>query len=262
VGDVLDPPGAAAQQEDVADPRLVDHLLVELADAGALVADQEDAEHAAVGMVPPAGDGQPLRTRSPGERAGHAVPGDARPQLGEVVAGVAAGQHVQHRLEARLRQRRERAARRHDRRQVVDLPALQRAHRDDLLGQHVERVARVGGRLDAAVDHPLGDDRALHEVAAVLRQDDPAADAPDLVAGAADALQAAGDRRAATRPARRGRPRPCRCRARGWRSRRRPAAAGLQRLLDRATAARGRPSRGGARAISTMPGASAAVPLP
>jgi hypothetical protein len=64
VRDVLDPPGARAEQEDVADPRLVDHLLVELADPRALVADQEDAEHAAVGIGAAAGDGEPLRTRA------------------------------------------------------------------------------------------------------------------------------------------------------------------------------------------------------
>ena len=63
VGDVLDPPGRRAEQEDVADPRLVDHLLVELADppsAGALGAHEEDAEQAAVGDRAAAGDRQPL----------------------------------------------------------------------------------------------------------------------------------------------------------------------------------------------------------
>ena len=43
VGDVLDPPGRGAEGEDVADPRLVDHLLVELAHpaTGALAGGQE-----------------------------------------------------------------------------------------------------------------------------------------------------------------------------------------------------------------------------
>ena len=63
VGDVLDPPGRRAEQEDVADPGLVDHLLVELADpaAAALGAGEEDAEQPAVGDGAAAGDGQPLR---------------------------------------------------------------------------------------------------------------------------------------------------------------------------------------------------------
>jgi hypothetical protein len=38
-----------------------------------------------------------------------------------------------------------------------------------MLGQHVERVAGVAGRLDVAVVHPPGDHGGLHEVAAVLR---------------------------------------------------------------------------------------------
>ena len=63
VGDVLDAPGRRAEQEHVADPRLVDHLLVELADAAAraLAGGEEDAEQAAVGDGAAAGDGEPLR---------------------------------------------------------------------------------------------------------------------------------------------------------------------------------------------------------
>src|SRR5690606_2804116 len=45
VGDLLDAPAAGPQGEDVADPRLVDHLLVELADPAARsLADEVDAE--------------------------------------------------------------------------------------------------------------------------------------------------------------------------------------------------------------------------
>ncbi len=47
VGDVLDPPTGGAEREHVADPRLVDHLLVELADSrGTLGAGEEHAEQA------------------------------------------------------------------------------------------------------------------------------------------------------------------------------------------------------------------------
>ena len=66
VGDVLDPPAGRAEREDVADPGLVDHLLVELADplARALAADEEDAEQPAVGDGAAAGDGEPLGARA------------------------------------------------------------------------------------------------------------------------------------------------------------------------------------------------------
>ena len=48
--DLLDPPGGRPQSENVADPRFVDHLLVQLAHSAPtlLVRGQEDPEHAAV----------------------------------------------------------------------------------------------------------------------------------------------------------------------------------------------------------------------
>ncbi len=78
VGDVLDPPAGGAEREDVADARLVDHLLVELADplAGPLGAHEEDAEEAAVGDRAAAGHREALGARSAGEGAGDAVPDD------------------------------------------------------------------------------------------------------------------------------------------------------------------------------------------
>ena len=63
---------------------------------------------------------------------------------------------------------------------------------DDLLGEHVERVAQETGVLDLPGDHPPGDDRRLEEVATMLRVDRAPARLADLVAGPADALQAAG----------------------------------------------------------------------
>ena len=52
-------------------------------------------------------------------------------------------------------------------------------------------------RLDRALVHPPGDDGALEQVAAVLREDHALARRADLVAGPADALEAAGDARRA-----------------------------------------------------------------
>ena len=62
--DLLDPPGGRAEQERLARARLVDHLLVELADAAAV--GQRDREQAAVGDRAGVGDGElraPLRAR-------------------------------------------------------------------------------------------------------------------------------------------------------------------------------------------------------
>ena len=73
-----------------------------------------------------------------------AVPGDAGAQLGELVAGVAAGEHVEHRLEHRPGERGVRGRPADQGEHVVDGPLVERAHRDDLLGEHVERGVRAG----------------------------------------------------------------------------------------------------------------------
>ena len=77
-----------------------------------------------------------------------------------------------------------------------DAPArrLRRHVGDDLLGQHVERVAQVARVLDLAVEHPPGDDRRFQQVAAVLGVDRALARLAHLVPGTTDALQAAAHR--------------------------------------------------------------------
>src|SRR5205823_1536821 len=55
--DLLDPPRRGAEQERLAGPRLVHHLLVELTDATTPV-DEEDAEEATVGNRPGVRDGE------------------------------------------------------------------------------------------------------------------------------------------------------------------------------------------------------------
>ena len=87
------------------------------------------------------------------------------------------------------------AARRIAREQLVDVPVVHRRHRHDLLRDDVERVAGIAGRFDRAVVHRLRDGGAGDQIAAELREDDAFADGVRLVAAAADALQAAGDRR-------------------------------------------------------------------
>ncbi len=78
--------------------------------------------------------------------------------------------------------------------QLVDRDLLVGADRHDLLGEDVEWVARDHRLLDRARAHALGDDRRLEQVGAELREDPPARDGAELVAGATDPLQAARDR--------------------------------------------------------------------
>src|SRR5690242_11629136 len=81
--DLLDPPRRGTEQERLAGPRLVDHLLVELADPAAAV-DQEHAEEAAVGDRAGVRDGEPARAVPRTDRAARAVPDDARAELCEL----------------------------------------------------------------------------------------------------------------------------------------------------------------------------------
>ena len=199
-GDVLDPPRAGAEHEHVTDPRLVHHLLVELTDpvgvaALALRPGQEHAEQAAVGDGAAAGDGEPLRARPAVQGVGGAVPDQPGPQLGELLAGVAAGQHVEHGLQHRPGEATERRRPADHLLQRADFPVVHRDHGDDLLGEDVERVARDAQFLDRPVPHPLGDHRRLHQVALVFREEHAAGDIADVVAGPAGALQAARHRR-------------------------------------------------------------------
>ena len=195
VRDVLDAPGRRAEGEDVPDTGLVHHLLVELAHPRGLLAHQEDAEEPTVGDGAPAGDGQPLGPRSAREHAGLTVPDEPGAQLGELVAGEAARQQVEDRVEGRHRERRERVRPADEREKVVDLPVVHRDHRDHLLCQHVQRVARNGQGLDPAGAHSLDGDGARHEVAAVLREHDTAGHGPHLVPRTPHTLQATGHRR-------------------------------------------------------------------
>ena len=76
----------------------------------------------------------------------------------------------------------------------VELPLAVGDHRDEVLGEHVEGIARDDRLLDLAGAHPPGDDRALEQVGAELREDSPLRDLAHLVSGPADALHAARDR--------------------------------------------------------------------
>src|SRR5690606_26264016 len=124
-----------------------------------------------------------------------AVPHDAGPQLGEVLARVAAGEHVEDGVEGGVAEGLERGAATDQRGELVDGPVLDGEHGDDLLGEDVEGVGDDVQRLDRALLGPYRGDGCGEEVAAVGGQDDAAGQRPDLVPGAADALEGGGDRR-------------------------------------------------------------------
>ncbi|CNI86824.1 Uncharacterised protein [Mycobacterium tuberculosis] len=102
-------PATRAEGDDLACAGFVHHFFVELTHAlGAalfIAANQVDGEEAAVGNRAAAGDGEALRTGTTLNTAGGsllgggAVPDDARAQFGELVGGVASGEHLEHGVE-------------------------------------------------------------------------------------------------------------------------------------------------------------------
>ncbi len=146
-------------------------------------------------MVPPLRIGDQPRVPPRRQPVGGAIPGQARPQIGELVGRVAPGQHVQDGHQHVARERRVRVG-------ALDQP-LQRRHAqplllgdarhdgDDLLGQNVQRVARHARRLDGPLGHAARDHRRLQQIGAMLGEDAADASRAHLVAGAPDALQPA-----------------------------------------------------------------------
>ena len=92
--DVLDTPCAGTQNERLARPTLVDHLLIQLAHPRAI--GQEHPEGSTIGDGATAHDGQPLAAVAGTQRTRDAVPHQSRAQLVELLAGVAAREQVEH----------------------------------------------------------------------------------------------------------------------------------------------------------------------
>ena len=184
VGDLLDAPGRRAEEEGLADAALEHHLFVELADARAraVLAGEEDTVQAAIGNRAAVGHGDAARTLTRGDHVLEPVPRQPRPQVGEVVRRIAARQHVEHALERAAGELGERRGAAHGVEEAIDRPLIERHHRDDLLRQDVERVARIPRALDLRLVHRARDGRARDQIAAELGHDDAAARLADRVA--------------------------------------------------------------------------------
>ena len=151
-----------------------------------------DAEQAAVGDRPGVGDRELAGALAAADGALGPIPDEPRAELGEALGRVAAVEHVEHVLELLAAQLRVGLGGGDHALDLVDLPLLVGDHRDDVLGEHVERVARDHRLLDLAGAHPLGDDRALEQVGAELGEDPALGDGAELVSGAADPLDPPG----------------------------------------------------------------------
>src|SRR5256712_344652 len=161
LGDLLDPPAGSAEDEHVALSRLEDHLFIQLAHAPLLAASglsglQEHAIEAAIRNGSGVRDRHARRPLASAQRARDPVPGEARTQLGELVRRIPAREHVEHALERAAGEIREGCGAPHQRVHLVHLVHAVRRVRDDLLGEHVERVAGIERLLHLACGHAPG----------------------------------------------------------------------------------------------------------
>jgi hypothetical protein len=193
VRDLLDTPRAGAEEEGLALAALEDHLLVQLAHPPMppRLPGDEDGIEAAVGDGATVGDGDGAGALSRVQGGGQTVPGDARPEVGELVGGIAPGEHVEHALEQRSRELGEGRRPPHQPLQPLHRPVLDRHHGHHLLRQDVERVPGIGDGLHLSLAHPRGKSRAGEQVAPVLRQDHALRRRVEVMAGAPDTLERA-----------------------------------------------------------------------
>ena len=192
-GDVLDAPARRAEGKHVAHARLVDHLLVQLADAaGCFVVgtEQEHAEHAAVRDRARVRHRHALRARPGFQR--RALQNGAGPKLREVGRRVDPSDQVDHGVENFARQVPVGPGAAHSVEPIVYVKVLERDRGDRLLREHVQRAARGVQLLDRALAHPRHRHRSLHQVGAVLGVEAALRDRAHGVPGAADTLQPRG----------------------------------------------------------------------
>jgi len=197
-GDLLDAPAGRPEGEDIADPRLVDHLLVEFAHSASGVragadlfgaAREVDRIVAAIRDRPAAGGDQLPGAGPCRQHPGGGIAGQPGPQLGELLAGISPAQHVDHRIESCPRQFPIRIGPPDQIEQLIGSPRRTQTDRYQLLRQDIQRIAQPRERLDECLLHALHDGGAFQQIAARGRKEDPAAGRSDAVARPADALQ-------------------------------------------------------------------------
>ena len=141
---LLDAPDPGAEGEGVPHRALPDELLVQLAQAGAVLGPQvvvAAVRDRAAGHVD-----EPSAAPAGAHRALHPVHGQARRELADPAVGVAAGEHLEHQVEVAARQVAVGPRGAQDGVELLQVPGLGDGHRQDHLGEHVERRSHRPGR--------------------------------------------------------------------------------------------------------------------
>ncbi len=198
VGDLFCAPRTGAEQEHFSLAQFEDHLFVELTHAAAalrpFLAGQEYAVQTAIRDRACVGDREPQRERARSQAAAHAVPDQAWPQIRELIARIPSREHIEHPVEGRAWQLGEGRGLPHRAIQMVDVVGLDRAHGDQLLSQHIQRVSWVKGGLDPALQHAARGRSGRQQIGLVLRHQHALRGAAHMMMSASDALQSRGDR--------------------------------------------------------------------
>ncbi len=213
--DAFHPPGVGPQQKRIADPALVDELLVQLADprpvtgVGGVLAGIGDGaavdeghllaarqgEQAVVNAVPArtrlqSGQGLPPTPALPHKGGGRAGVGGAILRIREAIT---AGDHLQRGLEGVRRQVAVGIGPADHRIQLRHIPIVHRGAGDELLGQHVETVDRHADFLDAAGRHLASQHGLFEQIGLRFRNEPALALLADQMPRPTDALKGAGD---------------------------------------------------------------------
>ena len=190
--DRLDPPGRRPQHERLADPPLQDKLLVQLAEPGTILAEEEGIL-AGVGDRPAAGQGQSGRAGQGAQAVPDPIPAHPGLEVPESRCRESARDQLQDALERLGREVAIRVGPTDQVEQSGDVPGLDGHAGHDLLGQDVEAVGRDPERLDLIRHHRPGQGGRLHQVGRGPGDHPPLADPADHVARPADPLEPSGD---------------------------------------------------------------------
>ncbi|MBW2397035.1 MAG: hypothetical protein JRG95_22530, partial [Deltaproteobacteria bacterium] len=167
----------------------MDHLLVEFPDPRTFGPEMHPVQ-ATIGNRPAGEQCDRGGTTPRFESIVLTIPDQAWPELREIGRWVAPREHVEHRVEKIAREIPEIRGAGDRLGQRLDLPRIHRRHRHDLLGEHIEGIARNAKGLHFAAAHARCNDRGLEQIAAMFGEHSSLARNTDLVARAANPLEA------------------------------------------------------------------------
>ncbi len=116
-----------------------------------------NAEQAAIGNRPRVGDREALGSGACCQEIGLSVPHQTWLEFCEPIRGIRARQHRQNRDHQRLAEILEGSRSSHHGMQIADGPIVHRTHRNDVLGQNIQRIVGDAHRFQGTFTHAACD---------------------------------------------------------------------------------------------------------